>query len=748
MNIQQLLLSNYLPYAKMTIISRAIPGIDGLKPVQRRLLDTMRKMGLQGDGMAKCQRINGQTMAIHPHGDSSIYEAMILMSSGHGALNVPYVKSKGNFGAHYSRDLKYAAPRYTEAKLADICKELFEGINENAVDFRDNFDGTEKEPVILPVKFPNILVNTNSGVAVGTSSNIPSFSLRNVCLATQGILNGTITTPEELAKTLGAPEFTTGGFLHADEASLVKLCKTGKGSFTISGHVDVYSNQIVVDEIPYCTTAEDITDAIEERMKNNELRGVKNVRDEIGYEGLRLVIEIKSGFNSREVLNELCRLTPLRSVVSFRTRVIVDDRCQELGLFELIEKWIEFRQNCIFRMYSYRVDKDTITQHQLETWDKIKHDIPGVVQMISKNTDAVAKQNLIKDYGLDDEQAEYLLEMRIRSITTDRAEKALKNLEEVTKRLEYEKLVISDEAERKNIIIKDLQDIIEKYGTDNKTVLAPKLDENANKKPEYIVSDEIVTVVLTKNGYIRRFTKDLIEKFVSNTGDEEAYRWTMRNNQHLLVFDRFGSVHKLLVDDIDSSRGKLTDLVHEKSGLEKASDIIWIDACGDYTGYFNIVYPNGKGVRVNYDDAKPNGNRTVYKIGYAELEPKKYFITLENKFFLVTARNKASYCDIENLGIVTNRTAFKVARLSNNDYFTRLIPYKNLPNPDLIDLEKYNKDYTVSIGNDILWVDSETRQAAKDAVKKRLQESKEYEEAEKKKEEERAKKEAEKQFKI
>ncbi|MBO5388369.1 MAG: topoisomerase IV, partial [Lachnospiraceae bacterium] len=383
MEISKLLLSNYLPYAKSTIISRAIPSIDGLKPVQRRLLYTMYKLGLLTGDRSKSQKINGATMSIHPHGDSSIYETMVLMSSGYEGMNVPYVDSKGSFGKVYSRDLKYSAPRYTEAKLAKICNEIFDGIHENAVEFIPNFDDTETEPSLLPVKFPSILVNTSSGVAVGTSSSIPSFSLKNVCLATQGILNDTIKTPGELAKVLGAPEFTTGGFLHADEASLEKLCATGKGSFTISGHVEVYSNQIIIDEIPYTTTAEDVMDAIDEHMKNNELKGVKNVRDEIGLEGLRIVIEIKSGYNSREVLQELCRVTPLRHKISFKTRVIVADRCRDLNLLEVLQTWVEFRQECIKRVYQFRLDKDTVKEHLLATWEKIKHDIPGVVQMIS-----------------------------------------------------------------------------------------------------------------------------------------------------------------------------------------------------------------------------------------------------------------------------------------------------------------------------------------------------------------------------
>lgn len=710
MEISKVLLSNYLPYSKYTIILRAIPGIDGLKPVQRRLLYSMFNLGL---GKSEAQRIKsvkvvGEVMSkYHPHGDTSIYEALVNMSTGYEGFNIPYVNGKGSFGKVYSRDLKCSAPRYTEAKLTPICAEFFDGIKEDAVDIVDNFDGTEREPVILPVKFPSILVNSSAGIAVGTSSNIPSFSLNNVCKATQGILKGTIKTPAELAEALGAPEFTTGGFLHADSKSLEKLCATGRGSFVISGRVEVYSNQIVVTEIPYCTTAEDIMDAIDAHIKDDTLKGVKNVRDEIGLEGLRLVIEIKSGYNSRNVLRDLCRLTPLRSKISFRTRVIVGNRCKELSLLELLDEWIEFREQCLERVYKFRVDRDNEKEYLLSTWEHIKDDIAAVVQMISHNTEEVAKANLMQTYGLEEAQAEYLLDMKIRSITKDRANKALNELASIRERIANNKRVIADKNERYKIIYNDLDEMMSKYGSENKTVLAPELTEDDNKPASAKISDELTTVIYTKEGYIRRLVsmKDIMGTYVAPNGDEEVLRWNIRNNEYLLVFDRYGIVHKILVDDIDQGRGKLVDKLYEKAGLEKAEDLIYADACGDYTGYFNLVYPNGRGTRVLYSSA--SGNRKQYKSLYDEVKPGQYWITKENQFFMVTNRLKASYCDITNLGRLSNRTAFKVARLATGDWFTRLVPYKDVPNKSLVNLDKYNKDYTVLIGDDVLWVDPE-----------------------------------------
>ena len=727
MEISKLLLTNYLPYGKYTIISRAIPGLDGLKPVQRRILYSMHNNGLGKPeaNLAKCVKINGEVMGkYHPHGDSSIYGALVNMSTNYEGFNIPYIKAKGNMGKIYSRDLMCAAPRYTEAKLTPICAEFFDGIKENAVDIVDNFDGTEKEPTILPVKFPSILVNSSAGVAVGISSNIPSFSLKNVCKATQGVLKETIKDAAGLANVLGAPEFTTGGFLHADAKSLEKLCATGKGSFVISGRVEVYTNQIVITEIPYCTTAEDIMDAIDKNMKENNLKGVRTVRDEIGLEGLRLVIEIKAGYNSRTVLQELCRLTPLRSKISFRTRVIVGNRCKELSILDVITEWIKFREDCISRVYKFRLDRDSEKEYLLSTWDKIKNDIHGVVQMISKNTETVAKANLISTYGLEEAQAEYLLDMKIRSITKDRAEKALKELQDTRERMKYSNKVISDRNERVTIIYNELEDMINKYGSENKTTLAPELTDSDTKAPEVTISDELTTVVLTRDGYIRRLvnTKDIVGTFVANNGDVEVHRWAIRNNQHLLVFDRFGTVHKILVDDIDQSRGKLTDKLYEKAGLEKAEDMIYADACGDYTGYFNLIYPNGRGTRVLYE--KASGNRKQYKSLYSPLKPGAFWITKENQFFMVTNRNKASYCDITRLGKLSNRTAFKVARVASGDWFTKIVYYKDVPNKELINLNKYNKDYTVSIGDDVLWVDEEAIKRAQEARQKVLEQYK------------------------
>lgn len=723
--LDNVLFSNYLPYAKTTIISRALCAIDGFKPVQRRILYTMHGLGLLSGNRVKSQKVNGATMTIHPNGDSSIYESLVLMSKGYNAFNVPYIDSKGSFGAKYSRDLKYSAPRYTEVKLAPICKELFDGIKENAVDLVDNFDSTEKEPTLLPVKFPTVLVNTSAGVAVGTSSNIPSFSLTNVCKATQGLVSGKIKKVADLAPVLGVPEFTTGGFVHADNKSLVKLCETGRGSFIISGKVEVYQNRIIITEIPYCTTAEDIMDAIEEAVKDKRLKGVREVLDEIGKDGMKLVVEIKAGYNSREVLAELCRMTPLRTSISFRTRVIINDRCRELGLYELLLEWIDFREKSIQRKYQFRLDKNMKTEHVLSAWEKVVDDIQGLANGVVGKSEAEAKAWLMNRYGLDDEQAEYILDFKVRFLTSDNADKKLKELEKLRNEISDIKSVVDNQAKRYKIIYDDQEEIINKYGTENKTTQAAELKEEDLKKPEVKISDEEVVVVLTKNGFMRRLTlnREIYGTFVSKDGDPEVRRWYINNNKHILVFDRFGTVHKILVDTIDTStKAQMTDSITKLAGLEKMEDIIYVDSCGDYTGYFNLIYLKGDGIRVNYD--KAYGKRSQYKGLYKEVPPHQYLITKEDQFFAVTNKRKATYVDIRMLGqlLKSNRIAFKVARMPAMEYINRVIPYSEVPYAETINLEKYSKDYTVSIGHDVLWIDEDVIKEGEQARKELMDE--------------------------
>lgn len=701
MEITKALLTNYLPYAKGTIIGRAIPSIDGLKPAQRKILYTMYLMKLLNGDKTKSTNIVGQTMKLHPHGDQTIYDTLVRMASGNESLNTPYIESKGNFGKVYSKDLAYAASRYTEAKLASICDEMFDGIDEDAVDFINNYDDSTLEPTLLPVKFPTVLVNPSSGIAVGLSSSIPSFGLENVCNSVIGILNGTITDTSSLVDVLGIPQFTTGGNVHTTKDGIVKLAETGHGSIVMSGTVVTYPDRIVITEIPYKTTAESILDAVENYAKSGELKEVANVSDEIDLSGFKLVIMLKRGSNSQAVLKKLYRLTPLRTQIGFNTRVIIADRCEKMGFYELLKNWIEFRVQCINRIYNSKLRKALEKEYMLSSWEKIKLNIKDVANLIANKSESEARISLMNGYGLDEEQAEYILDMRIREFTQDRLNKHLKELENVRNEINDYKKVINSEEEKYKIIISDQKRIISKYSKGNLTRIMPPIVDEEDKEEEEQVDDSYVSVILTKNGYLKRLInmRDMTSYEVPDD-DKEEKRFNVKNNSNLLVFTYDGTVYKIFVNSIDASRGKLKDKITEIIGVDK-KQIMFIDDAGDYTKHFNIVYPNGRGARVNYNRA--NGNRAKYKGLFEESQSEKIWWTFSDKFFMVTKKRKAAYVDLELLGMYNSRTAFKVARVNSDDEIFALQDEKDVPDIKYIDIAKYNKDYTVKIGEDELW---------------------------------------------
>lgn len=695
-------MDNYLPYAKGTIIGRAIPSIDGLKPVQRRLLYSMYKMGLLKGGLTKSTNAFAETMKLHPHGDMSIYETMVRMTEGNESLNVPYIESKGNFGKVYSKDMAYAAPRYTEVKLAKICEEIFDGIDENAVDFIDNFDNTTKEPTLLPVKFPTILVNPSSGIAVGTSSNIPSFSLKNVCKATIGILEGTIDSVEKLMDVLGVPEYTTGGFIHASKEDLIELGKTGKGTFTMSGHAVTYQNEIVITEIPYKTTVEGIVNSIEDLVKSEDLKEVSDVMDETGLKGLKITVKLKRGKDPYKVLNKLYRLTPLRLKISYNTRVILNNRCIDIGLYDLLKYWIEFRMEVVKRVYSFRKDKVGALINRLEAWEKIKDDIREVARLIADKKEIDVRGELKSKYSLSDEQVDYLMETKVRMFTVDNLNKRLEELDRLRKDYSYYIDVIEKDELKKEIIINELKEIRDKYGKDNLTSIADPIKDEDLDIEEEIIDDSEVIVVLTKSGYIKRLvTNRDINNFKVPVGEEELFRWKVRNNEDILVFTYDGDCYKIPVNSIDASKGGLKVKITSLINLQDASKIFFIDPARDYKDYINIVYPNGRGTRVYY--SKVSGNRSKYKSLFKPSQPKKLWLTKEDKFFIITKKKKAAYADLTIMNMFHNRVAFKVARIMSNDEIVGIHPAKYVPNIKSIDLSRYMKGYCVSIKYDILW---------------------------------------------
>lgn len=722
--IGDVLMKNGMEYAKAVILERALPNIDGFKPSQRRALYTMKKMGLTKGKKAKCARIAGQILAYHPHGDATAYMTMIGMTDKKEIYTVPYIRGKGSFGKVYSRDLEAAKQRYTEAGLEDITEELFDGMTEGASKMIPNFDSTELEPELLPVKFPTILANPIIGIAVGKSCNIPAFNLSKLCMATAGIAVGKIKSAEELASVIGCPDYTTGGIIHCSEKTLVDLCKTGRGKVVISGTADVYSDKIEINEIPYTTTVEQIIDEITTLVKESKLNEVSRVHNGISKDGMQIKVFIKRGYDSRSVLNKLYRMTSLRDSQTYRIKVIYKNECKDdIGVLDLLKLWLEYRDDCIVNQTKFKLNKLEEKYHKLLMWRYIKDRVEEVGAEIPKRTQEQISAWLNREFKLDDIQIDYLLSMQARSITVDNMRKNLEQLESIENEIKDCNDIIEYKERRVSIIVEDLRVISQKYSTESKSVQGDVIVED--KVEEKPVSDELVTIKYTKNGYIKRLTNiNDIVNFSCNVGDRVLRTIQMKNNEYILVFTCDGDMYKILADDIDSSRGGVKQSVVDLLKLESADKILWVDSAGDCSGYFNLIYPNGKGERVLY--SKASGNRMKYISMFKPVTPGLAWVTQENKFFIITAKRHASYVDITNMGILSSARIFRCATIKTGDRVVGVQPLNKVPDLDSINLEKYTKPYTIAIGTDILWDDTE-QQKIREERERQLEEQKEIE---------------------
>lgn len=694
---------NYMPYAEEVILLRAIPALDGFKPVQRRTVFGLHKLGAYSKNI-KSARIVGDVMGkYHPHGDSSIYEALCMMTNKYNGLNIPYVLGTGYFG-YISDESSAAAMRYTEVRLEPVSKELFDGINEDAIDMVDNFDGTEKEPSILPVKFPTILVSTTSGVAVGMSSNIPSFNLKNVCDATIGVVNGQITSPKELAEKLGSPEFTTGGTLHCSESSLESLCKTGKGKFVLDGTAAVYPNEIVIYEVPYSVTAEKLIEETISAVKDGRLENVRDVDNLSDKAGFKVVVQIKRGADPNKVLNDLYRTTSLRKRISFNTNVIIDNKPMELGILDLVKKWIQFREGVLLRQYTFRYNDKEKERSLMEAWGKIDGHIPEVANIVADNKHDDAKVKLIEKFGLTEEQVKYLLDFKLYQLTVDRAEKGIQDFHDLEKEVEYLKGVISGKEGVDNIIVSELEYIRDKYGYETRTQIGDELTEEDLAKPETVISDEVVQIAYTKKGYVKRLVsfRDM-NSFSVPAGDEEILRIAIKNNENLLVFTYGGEVYKVPAYSIDAGRG-LTEQLYSKLGLISNDDIMFIDKAGDYSDSISIVYSNGRYVKLFY--SKIAGNRQKYISLYEPSKPGYVVVTKESDFLVITNKFKASVAHVGFIGANRKKScSSRICRVSTGEGVIGVVPL-SVVSKDISDeyiKDKYSKDYTVLIRDDKLW---------------------------------------------
>ena len=599
--ITDTLTENYMPYAMSVIVSRALPEIDGFKPSHRKLLYTMYKMGLLTGARTKSANIVGQTMKLNPHGDMAIYETMVRLARGNEALLHPYVDSKGNFGKAYSRDMSFAASRYTEAKLDPICAEIFADIDRDIVDFVPNYDNSMTEPVLLPTRFPAVLVNNNVGIAVSMASNICSFNLSEVCETAAALMKN----PEhDIVSTLKGPDFPGGGFILQDENELRRIYATGRGSVKVRSKYiyDKAANCIEVTEIPPTTTIEAIIDKIVEQVKLGKLKEISDVRDESDLSGLKITIDLKRGQDSEAVMKKLFRITPLQDVFSCNFNILVGGMPKVMGVAEILEQWTDFRITCVKRKTKFELARKKEKLHLLTGLKKILLDIDKAIKIIRETEDdAEVVPNLMIGFGIDETQAEYVADIKLRNINKGYILKRIEEIDSLKEEIADMEDILSSESRVKQIIISELGDIAKKYGKPRKTMFIYGTEDEENEAEEEI-PDYPVDLFFTREGYFKKITPQSLrmsgeQKLKEN--DEIIETYDGSNRAELLFFTDKFQVYKARACDFEDGKASVMgDYLPVKLELDPDERIIKMIAAEDYSGTLVMFFENGKCAKV------------------------------------------------------------------------------------------------------------------------------------------------------
>ncbi len=599
--ITETLETNFMPYAMSVIVSRAIPEIDGFKPSHRKLLYTMYKMGLINGGRIKSANIVGRTMQLNPHGDAAIYETMVRLSKGNETLLHPYIDSKGNFGKAYSKNMVYAAARYTEAKLESICSELFSDIDKDTVDFVDNYDSTMKEPTLLPVTFPSVLVNTNSGIAVGMASNICSFNLRELCDTTIGLVKN----PDfDVFETLKAPDFIGGGQIIYDRAALEEVYNTGRGSIKIRAKYsyDKSNNCIDITEIPPTTTCEAIIEKIIEKVKAGSLKEISDVRDETDKSGLKITIDLKRGTDAESLMKRLYKMTPLEDNFSANFNILVAGVPRVMGVAEILSEWIAFRTECVSRRVYYDLTKAKDKLHLLLGLKKILLDIDKAIKIVRETEEeAEVVPNLMIGFGIDEIQAEYVAEIKLRHLNREYILKRLADVDDLKKSIEDMEDILNSKSRIKKIIVDELTKVSQKYGKDRKSEIIYDCDVEEELVEE--IPDYEVNLFFTRGGYFKKITPLSLRmggehKF--KEGDEMSCAVNTTNTAELLFFTDMCQVYKARACDFDDTKASvLGDFIPSKLEFDKDEKPLYMAVTSDYKGYMLFFFENGKVAKVD-----------------------------------------------------------------------------------------------------------------------------------------------------
>ncbi len=599
--ITETLEKNYMPYAMSVILSRAIPEIDGFKPSHRKLLYTMYKMGLLTSARTKSANVVGQTMRLNPHGDAAIYETLVRLSRGYEALLYPYVDSKGNFGKAYSRDMAYAASRYTEVKLEKICQELFSDIDKDTVDFVDNYDATMKEPKLLPVTYPGILVNANMGIAVGMASSICPFNLGEVCETTIALMNDP---NHDISSTLTAPDFPGGGYILYNKAELDKIYSTGRGSVTVRSRYtyDKQNNCIDITEIPPTTTIEAIMDKVIDLIKAGRIREIADMRDETDLSGLKITIDLKRGTDPDKLMQKLFRLTPLEDNFSCNFNVLVGGMPKVMGVGELLSEWIAFREDCVKRRIYFDLTKKKEKLHLLRGLEKILLDIDKAIRIVRETEEErEVVPNLMIGFGIDETQAEFVAEIRLRQLNREYILKRTDEIGELEKDIAEMESTLQSRRKIRSVITSELRQVIKKYSQPRKSILIFPIDE-PQEAEEDDTPDYPVNLFFTREGYFKKITNQSLRMSADQKlkeGDSITQSVTATNRSELLFFTDKCQVYKTTAADFDDTKASvLGDYLPAKLGMDSGENPVFMAVTTDYQGYLLFAFENGKAAKV------------------------------------------------------------------------------------------------------------------------------------------------------
>jgi len=658
---------NYMPYAMSVIMSRAIPEIDGFKPSHRKLLYTMYKMGLLQGGTIKSANIVGRTMQLNPHGDAAIYETMIRLARGNESLLHPYVESKGNFGKSYSKNMQYAASRYTEAKLAPISAELFRDIDKDTVDFVPNYDNTMTEPTLLPVTFPSVLVNANMGIAVGMASNICSFNLKEICDTTVALIKD----PDaDITETLKAPDFIGGGQILYDEDKMNEIFRTGRGSFKIRAKYsyDKKNNCIDIYEIPATTTTEAIIDKIVELAKGGKAKEISDIRDETDKKGLKITIDLKRGTDADKLMKKLYKMTPLEDSFGCNFNVLIAGTPRVLGVRELLLEWIAFRTECVNRRVFFDLSKAKDRLHLLEGLQKILLDIDKAIRIIrSTDEESEVVPNLMIGFGIDKIQADYVAEIKLRHLNREYILKKTEDIEKLRAEIEDMEDILASRSRVKKIIVNELSDVVKNYDKPRRSEIIYTSDIDDESEPDEEIPNYPVTLFFTKEGYFKKITPQSLrmsgeQKLKEN--DEIIETVEAANNTELLFFTDKCRVYKAKAADFDDSKASvLGDYVASKLEMEPDENAVYMAVTTDYKGFMMFFFENGKLAKIDLSAYETKTNRKKLIKAYCEKFPvvNMFCVTEDKEYVMKSTSGRILLLNTGAIAVKTTKDSMGVS---------------------------------------------------------------------------------------